>query len=96
MFADEAERGGAHGRESKRAGNMPGSMANQRIHRGSVPHEITILLAGGIEAGVEHSVGERGREHPDVLGQPGVEGEDKFCRRDAALGAPGLKMRRHA
>ena len=53
MFAEEMNCSLGHELAVQRTRHMPGGVAEQGIHGGIIPNDITILLAGGIEPGVE-------------------------------------------
>src|SRR5437899_6256360 len=89
-------RGGAHRGKIKRTRDVPGCLANQRIHRRMVPDKITILLAGRIEAGMEICARSRGGSDPNVLREPGIERERKLARDHIAFTGWHLEMNNHS
>ncbi len=96
VLADKQRRGGAEGALIERARDMPGRVAQQRIHRRVVPDEIAVLFADGIETRMETFRGARCGNHPDVLREPCIEGERQFARGHPAFGARHFEMRHHA
>ena len=55
------------------ARNLPRRRSNQRIHRGVIPHKVSVLFASSIEAGME-TFRRNGRSHnSDVLRQPRIQ-----------------------
>lgn len=96
VFAHEHFRGGAHGVDIEFAGHMPGVGAEQGIHRMMIPHEVAVLFAGGIEAGVERFRGAGGVEYADVIRQEGIQGDGEADDGHLELGGGDLEMGDHA
>ena len=88
--------GGAHGCEIELARDVPGVGPEQGIHGVMVPHEVAVLLAGGIEAGMKFLRGARGVEHADIGRQEGVERYGEAGGGHLELGGGDLKMGDHA
>lgn len=71
--------GAAHDAQLQGPGHVPRRMAQQGVHGGMVPDKVAVLFAGRIEPGMEIGPNTAGAQYADVLGQPGVEGEQQFA-----------------
>src|ERR1043166_9052479 len=71
-------------------------MADQWIHRWSVPDKVTVLFAGGIEPSVEFLSRARSGRYSNVPRQPGISGKLKFGRQHRAFAGRHFKVRDHA
>lgn len=85
MAADEVGGCAAHGVEIEGAWEVPGLAGEEGVHGRGVPDPVTVLLAAGLEAGVEIGGGAGDAKDPDVGWQVGVEGEDQFAGGHAPL-----------
>ena len=83
-------------RKIERTRNMPGLVAQQRVHRGVVPEEVAVLLAFGVEARVKVGPTAAGFKDANVPGKVGVQGERQLAQKHPKTGARHFKMRDHA
>ena len=80
----------------ERRRHVPGLMSQQRVHRRLVPHKVAILLPARVEPRVKLRPAPRRRHDANILGQPGVQGENEFARGHFELRPWNLDMRHHA
>ena len=98
VSADECGGGLAHGGQVELPSDVPGLRAQEGVHRGVIPDEIAILLARGIEPGMERGAGAGDGQNSDILREPGVDREQQLGGFEERSGfRPGdLKVRHHA
>lgn len=92
VTADEIRRRFTYGVEIEWARNVPGLLAQQRIHDRVIPHLVTVFFLLGIEAGMKIGIGSRRGNDADRSGELGVESEAELRSRELDAGERQFHM----